>query len=317
MIIIVGGTGFLGRHFRDLLSAKGEKSVTVTRNLAEAQQYAAPGEQFVAAEEFRGKLAENMISTTSAVVYLAASSTPSAFAETPWLEISQTVAPISEFMLRFAAINPNAKLIYISSGGAIYGNSEAGAAREDQQLVPISAYGLGKQMVEQALQFGGRAYGLKYNILRVSNPIGRHHRNGRQGVVPAAIRSLLAGTEFTMFGDGSVVRDYIDADDVAEAMWEAYRDTQFDCRIWNVGSGVGYSLLQILELVQTISDRKLRIQRLPVRKVDVKRIVLNCERISADLGWFPKRDIAQTIADMWTYQSQKPAGRKISEVDVV
>ncbi len=171
-------------------------------------------------------------------------------------------------------------------------------------MAPISSYGLGKQMVEQAVQFAGRAYGMRYNILRVSNPIGRHHRNASQGVVPAAIRSLLAGDEFPMFGNGSSVRDYIDADDVAEAIWDACRDTQFNDRIWNVGSGVGRSLAEILKLVEDAAERKLKVRQLPSRNVDVKSIVLNCQRVVADIGWLPRRDIAHTIADVWKAHSK-------------
>jgi UDP-glucose 4-epimerase len=121
--------------------------------------------------------------------------------------------------------------------------------------------------------------------------------------VPAAIRSLHAGTAFDMFGDGSTVRDYVDADDVADAIWLACRDTHFNDRIWNVGSGVGRSLSEILELVEGAAGRKLLIRRTPGRKIDVKRIVLNCERIAADIGWVPKRDITRTIDDVWKCQS--------------
>jgi UDP-glucose 4-epimerase len=313
MILIIGGSGFLGRHFRDLMSSKGEKSFTVTRNVARAEAYSVGGEQFVGAEDFDGKLAENIISEASAIVYLATSSTPATFADSPWLEIPQVVAPISDFMLKYASVNPTAKRIFVSSGGTIYGNPSAGTVDEDQPVAPISAYGLGKQMVEEAVQFAGRAYGLNYNILRVSNPIGRHHQNASQGVVSAAIRCLLAGTEFNMFGDGSSVRDYIDADDVAEAIWGACRDKQFNDRIWNIGSGIGHSLQEILELVHVVTERKLKVRRVPSRKIDVKRIVLNCERVAADIGWFPKRDIAHTIADMWKAQSRHTSRQESSK----
>ena len=305
MILTIGGSGFLGRHFRDLLSSMGEKRVIVTRNTARAREYCAHGEEFVGAEDFDGKLAEDIISDARAIVYLASSSTPATFADKPWLEIPQVVAPISEFMLKFASVNPSAKRIFISSGGTIYGNPCASTVDEGQPAAPISAYGLGKQMIEQAVQFVGRSYGVKYNILRVSNPIGRHHQNASQGVVPAAIRSLLTGTEFKMFGDGSSVRDYIDADDVAEAIWGACCDSRYNDRIWNVGSGAGHSLKEILNLLEAVAGRKLKIRQIPSRKIDVKGIVLNCGRVAADIGWFPKRDIAHTIAEMWEIQSKR------------
>ena len=299
MILVIGGSGFLGRHFRDLLSSAGEKSVIVTRSTARAREYSAHGEQFVDAEDFEGKFAEDIISDASVIVYLASSSTPATFADRPWLEIPQVVPPITEFMLKFASVNPNAKRIFISSGGTIYGNPCVDAVDEGQPIAPISAYGLGKQMVEQALQFMGRVYGVNYNILRVSNPVGRHHQNASQGVVSVAMRSLVANTEFTMFGDGSSVRDYIDADDVAEAIWGACRDKRFNDRIWNIGSGVGYSLREILNFVESCAGQKLRIRKIPNRNIDVKRIVLKCERVTADIGWFPRRNIAHTIEDMW------------------
>ena len=120
-----------------------------------------------------------------------------------------------------------------------------------------------------------------------------------QGVVSVAMRSLMAGTEFTMFGDGTSVRDYIDADDVAEAIWGACGDKRFEDRIWNIGSGVGHSLREILEFVEAAAGRKLTIRQLPSRNIDVKRIVLNCGRVAADIGWFPRRNIVHTIANMW------------------
>jgi UDP-glucose 4-epimerase len=303
MILVIGGSGFLGHHFRGLLRAMGEDAVIVTRDVARASEDAAPGERFISAAGYEGKLGEALVAEARAIVCLRSISSPATFADKPWLELSRVVAPVAESLIKFASINPSAKRIFLSTGGAIYGNPGPDGVDESQPLAPISSYGLGKQMVEQAVQFAGRFYGMSYNILRVSNPIGRHHHNESQGVVPAAIRSLHAGTAFDMFGDGSTVRDYVDADDVADAIWLACRDTHFNDRIWNVGSGVGRSLSEILELVEGAAGRKLLIRRTPGRKIDVKRIVLNCERIAADIGWVPKRDITRTIDDVWKCQS--------------
>lgn len=257
------------------------------------------GERFVSSEEFGGRYAEDIVSDASVIVYLATGSTPATFADRPWLEIPQVVAPVSEFMLRFASVNPTAKRIFVSSGGTIYGNPQVHPVDEDQPSMPISAYGMGKHMIEESVQFAGRTYGLNYNILRVSNPIGRHHQSAAQGVVSAAIRSLVTGTEFNMYGDGTSVRDYVDADDVAEAIWAACRDTCFNDRIWNVGSGVGHSLTDILELVEEVTGRKLRVKHIPSRKIDVQKVILNCSRVAADIGWVARRDIARTIEDIW------------------
>src|SRR5262249_45273477 len=123
MILIVGGSGFLGRHFRDVLSAKGQEAVIVTRDIVRAKEYWRPGEQFVGADWFEQE-PRRILSEASAVVYLATGSTPATFAERAWLEIPHVTAPICEFMLKSSSINPSAKRIFVSSGGTIYGNPQ-------------------------------------------------------------------------------------------------------------------------------------------------------------------------------------------------
>ena len=301
MLIIVGGNGFIGRHLRNLLLAKGEDSVIISREPARARQWSAPGEMFVSASDFNGELGCELIGKARALIYLATTSTPATFADNPWKEVTQNVEPAAELFLKFATKNPKTKRILISSGGTIYGNSPKNLIDEDQEAAPISAYGLGKLMIEQALEFAGRTYGVNYNILRISNAIGRHHQSTAQGVVPAAIRCLQAGNPFNLIGDGSIVRDFVDADDVAEAIWSACNDQHFNDKIWNVGSSKGISVLEILSLVEKISGKKLNISHSPRRNLDVTRIVLNCERIASDIGWRARRDISKTIEDLWTF----------------
>ena len=300
MFIIVGGNGFIGRHFRDLLRAKGEKSVIISREPTRAVQWSTPGETFVSASEFIGEIGSELIEQAEALIYLATSSTPATFANSPWKEVPQNVEPAAEFFLKFATKNSKAKRILLSSGGTIYGNSPKNLIDEDQEPAPISAYGLGKLMIEQALQFAGRSHGVNYNILRISNALGRHHQSKAQGVVAAAIRCLHEGSPFNLIGDGSIVRDFVDADDVAEAIWSACNDQHFNARIWNVGSGEGVSVLEILSLVESISGKKLNVLHSPKRNLDVARIVLDCKRIASDMGWKAQRDINKTIEELWT-----------------
>ena len=300
MLIIVGGSGFIGRHFRTLLAAKGEGSIIVSRDPELARLWSFPGEVFVDAGEFMGARGSELIARARALVYLATVSAPATFADAPWKEIHQNVEPAAEFFLKSATINPGAKRVLISSGGTIYGNTlQAGLVDEDQEAAPISAYGLGKLMIEKALQFAGRSYGVSYNILRLSNVIGGHHQSKSQGVISAAIRCLHEGEPFKLIGDGSIVRDFIDADDAADAIWHASNDLKFNDRIWNVGSGVGTSVLQALAIVESVSGQKLQVIRSPQRSLDVTRIVLDCRRIADDLGWKATHGISETIEKLW------------------
>ena len=304
MLIIVGGNGFIGRHLRTLLTAKGEKSVIVSRDPKLARLWSFPGEVFVSASDFNGDRGNEFIAQATALVYLSTVSTPVTFADAPWKEIQQNVDPAAKLFLKFATINCKAKRVLISSGGTIYGDtSQIGLVNEEQAAAPISAYGLGKLMIEKILQFAGRSYGVSYNILRLSNAIGIHHQNKSQGVIPAAIRCLHRGEPFNLIGDGSTVRDFIDADDVAEAIWQACNDHKFNDRIWNVGSGVGTSVLEALAIVERISGLKLQIMRSPQRSLDVKRIVLDCGRIKDELGWKATHGTAETLEKLWLCNS--------------
>src|SRR5262249_49932845 len=152
---------------------------------------------------------------------------------------------------------------------------------------------------EQALQFVARTAGVEYSILRVGNPVGRHQHGKDQGLVPFAIRAILSGEPFKIFGDGSNVRDYLNADDAALAILSACRDRAFPNRIWNVGSGEGMSITEVLNAVGKVAGSQVPVRCYPSRSVDVPAIVLDCRRIAAELGWRPMRPFDDTLAEVW------------------
>jgi len=298
MFIVIGGRGFLGRHFRDLLRLRGERALVVSRSVDPAASVP-DNEIHVDAATFLGPAGAEWMEQATALIHLATTSVPATFMADPWNEIPNNVAPAAEVLLRFASVNPSAKRVLISSGGTVYGNIDCERVDETRPTAPISAYGLGKVMIEEALRFAGRTHGTAHAILRVANPVGIHPRNPEQGIVPVAMASLRNGTPFRLFGDGSAVRDYVDADDIAEAILAAALDHRFPAATWNVGSGVGMSTHDVLAVIEEVSGRRLDILRLPGRPVDVRRIVLDCRRIAADIGWRPRHDLGATIAKLW------------------
>lgn len=299
MFIVVGGRGFLGRHLRDLL-ARRHIPVAVVSRRAGADDHRPPGgdEIHLDVATFLGPEGARLIDRADALVHLATTSVPATHGAEPWREIGENVAPASELLLRFADRNPAAKRVLISSGGTIYGSVGDDAVDETRTPAPISPYGLGKLMIEETLRFAGRTRGCAWAILRVANPIGRHHTNPEQGVVSVAVDALRAGRPFRLFGDGSAVRDYVDADDVAEAILAAGLDRAHPAATWNVGSGVGLSTLDVLATIERVAGRALHVERFPGRPVDVARIVLDCRRIAADLGWRARHDFDATVAKL-------------------
>lgn len=299
MLILLGGAGFIGRHLQLLLQAEAIPFVVVTRRLAATAPPPPPvwrtPPPAIDTETFAGPQGDLLIRQATGIVNMISLSVPGTFAHEPWREVPENVGPAAALFARCATLNPRARLVHISSGGTVYGRIPSGRATEDLPTEPISGYGMGKLMIEEALRFTGRTTGMPYAILRVSNPVGRFQTKTTQGIVPIAVRAACQGQPFRLFGDGSHVRDYLDADDLAEAILAACRDRRFHDRIWNVGSGTGRSILEVLALVEQVTGRTLRIARAPGRAVDVARIVLDCGRIRRDLGWTAHRGLDRAI----------------------
>jgi UDP-glucose 4-epimerase len=282
------------------LHDRGLTAAVVTRRVARAEEaYRGGTTQVIGAEAFAGVAGDRLLAEAEAVVYLASDSVPSTFAAEPWREIPVNVEPAARFFARCAATNPSAKLLLISSGGTVYGRTEGTPVPEDAPTRPISGYGLGKLLIEQALAFVGRTRGLAYNVLRVSNAVGRWQNNDTQGIVSIALRAARDRTLIDLYGGGAQVRDYVDADDVADAVLAACLDRHHADQIWNVGSGIGRSVAEMIRLVEEVTGRSVPIRHLPARPIDVAAVVLDCSRIRRDLNWVAGQPIEATIADVW------------------
>jgi UDP-glucose 4-epimerase len=177
----------------------------------------------------------------------------------------------------------------------VYGIQGTTPIPEDSSQWPISTYGVSKVAIERYLHLYHHLHGLDYRVARVSNPFGEHQfaRKG-QGVVAALIDCALSGKPFPMVGDGSVVRDYIYVGDVVEALHHmvAYTRTQ---RVFNIGSGLGHSLLDMIQLVESAADRRIDVNRLPARPIDVPINVLDITRAKNELRWSPKTSMIEAM----------------------
>lgn len=315
MILLIGGNGFIGRHLAALLHDRGLTAAVVTRRAARVEETCGGGTApVIDAEAFAGVTGDRLLADAEAVVYLASASVPSTFAAEPWREIPANVEPAARFFTRCAVINPSAKLVLISSGGTVYGRTAGAPVPEETPTRPISGYGLGKLMIEQALAFVGRTRGLAYNVLRVSNAVGRWQNDDTQGIVSIALRAAHDRTPIDLYGGGAQVRDYVDAADVAEAVLAACLDRRHVDRIWNVGSGIGRSVAEMIGLVEEVTGRPVPVRPLPGRPIDVAAIVLDCSRIRRDLDWVADRPIEATIADVWRsmgHDAQVRTARKV------
>jgi UDP-glucose 4-epimerase len=248
--------------------------------------------------DFASGLGDEAIANATAIVYLTWSSVAPTFAAEPWRELNENVTPAFELFLRAAKISRDVKIVFLSSGGTVYGDSSE-LKSESSPTKPISPYGLGKLLAEEALSFVGRTKGNPYAILRISNAVGRWQTSETQGIVGVALRAARDGVPVRLFGDGMQVRDFVDADDVAEAIVLACRDKEHRAVLWNVGSGQGVSIANLMTILPQIVGRPVQIERAAARSFDVPHVVLDCRKLEHDLGWAATTPLNDSISRLW------------------
>ena len=299
MIFVFGGTGFIGKNLVKSLLAKGYGVRVASRNPDTSfLNTHAPEAEVMTLEQFMAD-PDSALFGVQNVVYAASTSTPGANLATPWREARNTVETSMQ-MMSAVVHHSDAHLVYLSSGGTVYGERTDALIREDAPLNPISPYGLGKKMTEAAIDFMVRSQGLRVTVLRPSNPIGRWQMSLSQGVVGALMRAAKQDSLFPMIGDGEAVRDYFDVRDLVFAI-EATIDHPAKSlgRTWNVGSGKGTSVREMLSLVEEVSGKTIRTETLPARSTDVNRVVLDTTAIRTGLNWAPRYELHQSLSDIW------------------
>lgn len=173
------------------------------------------------------------------------------------------------------------KFIYFSSGGTIYGNNSNKKLIESDQREPISYYGLSKLIIEDNILVEHRRSNLKYLIIRPSNPYGMGQSiYGNQGLIAVAIGKIIANEPLIVWGDGSSIRDYIFIDDLVKNTFELIQ-MEIENEIINIGSGIGYSINDILSFIKNITKEKLIVKYDSSRLADVNNVVLDITKLKS------------------------------------
>jgi UDP-glucose 4-epimerase len=300
-MLIFGGTGFLGKHLCVMLHETGRVPAAVVSrdpDLAFLKAFAPSVGAVKLADFLSGSACPAWDGRN--IIYLAGSSTPGTFAATPWKEYSDNVAPAFEVFNRLQDRFPDARIVFVSSGGTVYGQGHDRPISETALLAPISPYGLGKVALESSLDFLGRTRGLGFEILRVSNPVGRWQTNPSQGVINVMARAIAGGQPITLFGDGGHVRDFLDADEAVSAIVGICDLPDATNSAWNIGSGVGTSIAEVVTFIEKHFHQSAVKQFLPARALDVAYSVLDCSKASSRLGWSAKVSVDQMVAALAT-----------------
>lgn len=198
------------------------------------------------------------------------------------------------------------KIIFVSSGGTVYGNPLQVPIPETHPTDPVCSYGITKLAVEKYLSLFYRLHNLDYTVLRLANPFGEGQRtHASQGAVAVFLGKALRGEPVEIWGDGSVVRDYVYIADVVDALMLCINKTAQE-HIFNIGSGQGYSLNNVLDTIEKIIGRSFERKYVLGRTFDVPVSILNIERARKSLGWSPQVDFESGLEKFASWMINQP-----------
>ncbi len=299
--LIIGGGGFLGSHLVDSLIEQGHEVTVFDRfiNGPERNLKHLEGKiPFLSGNFLDLEDISRATTDVDFVFNMVSFSTPASSLENPRLDLETNIMGMIN-LLNLCVEKKIKKIFFPSSGGTIYGNSNKSNSREDDPTNPICPYGISKLVIEKYLEYYHRLHNLDYLVFRISNPYGeRQSLNRDQGVIPIFMNLIKEKKSITVFGDGKNIRDYIYVKEVTELIAKTIiMDNK--SKIYNVGSGRGYSLNELIDNMKIICGYDFEINYQPERKSDVRRAVLDISRAQNELNFKPKISLQEGLSKIW------------------
>lgn len=300
---ILGGGGFIGTNLCRALNGQVAALRVFSRRLSFPD--AVSGVEWIAGDFEQIDKVQEAVAGCDTVFHLLTATTPASANLDMVGDLNANVAGTLRLLDACRAQGVR-RVVYVSSGGTIYGIPEHVPTPESAATSPITAYGVTKLAVEKYLHLYHHLYGLEYRVLRVANPFGPYQTAVKnQGVIAAFMRQALRGEPIDVWGDGSVVRDYIYIDDVISAMLAAATH-EGPSRVFNVGRGEGRSLAEIVEAIEAVSGLVIPALYGAARPIDVPRSILDITLARQELGWQPQHDFLSGMQLTWDWIRSLP-----------
>jgi UDP-glucose 4-epimerase len=300
--LILGGGGFIGSHLADALLDNGYEVVVFDKlNFSRKNLNHILGKIKINEGDFNNEIdLKNALKGIDIAFHLVSSTLPANSNENPIYDVETNLISSLRF-LNEAIENKISKVIFISSGGTVYGIPERLPIKEYHPRKPICSYGIIKKTIEDYLYMFQKLYGLDYYVFRLSNPYGeRQNPFVSQGVIPVFLKKILKNEQIEIWGDGTVERDYIYIKDAVDAIIKVLNINPKD-RIFNLGSGKGHTLKEILEIIENVSGKKAKVVYKEKRNIDVPVNVLDNKLISETLNWKLETEIEIGIERTYEY----------------
>ncbi len=207
------------------------------------------------------------------------------------------------YILELMKQNNCRKIVYISSGGSIYGINGKSINKETDDCNPINEYGWLKLTIEKFIKLNHHHTGLNYLIIRPSNVYGiGQNPNSKLGLIAVNVAKTIKGEALEVWGNGEIVRDYLHIDDLSRAIFSLVEKQQWN-EVFNVGSGKGHTINQVLKTILETSHSNISINYTEARKVDVAKNILDISKIKNRIGWLPEINLKDGISQYFLWLS--------------
>jgi UDP-glucose 4-epimerase len=289
-VLVIGGTGFIGSHLVDALAKTNHNVFVIGRHQSKYEN----GNVRYIYEDYNDSASLNEILKSIDIVYhLVSTTVPTTANSNPKFDIESNLVNTVIFLEKLEFLNIK-KIIYISSGGTVYGNAKNQPINENYPLNPSGSYGIVKLAIENYVKYFSFKFNIPFLIIRPSNPYGpRQNYSGEQGVISSFLFNLINNNDLNVWGDGSNIRDYIYISDLIDFIIESSLSKK--AGVYNVGFGKGFSVIDIINEIKKITKSKPSIIFGKPKNMDIDKVVLDISRASKTFNWKPKVSLSEGL----------------------
>ncbi|USN96591.1 MAG: NAD-dependent epimerase/dehydratase family protein [Candidatus Nomurabacteria bacterium] len=295
--LVLGANGLIGSYIVDSLVDAGHEVRAFDRFGADKENY----KESDNVSQFTGDFLNSndlkiALEGMDYVFHFISTTTPITAENDPTIDIETNIR-MSVELFQLCVEKGIKRIIYPSTGGAIYGLSptSTGVHSEDDPTLPVSPYAIGKLTIENYLRYFYTKYGLDYITFRISNPYGnRQSHQSKQGVIPIFLDRISNNQPITVYGDGSMIRDYIYVKDVADMIVNAF-DKQHKRNTYNIGYGNGASVNEIIDCIEEVTGIKPNIKHETKPVTFIDKVVLDTSRYMSEFHMEPSTSLRDGI----------------------
>jgi UDP-glucose 4-epimerase len=300
--LVTGGNGFIGSHLVDQL-VKRDWNVIVLDLNERRYDSLPPQVHFIKGDLNQDYLVREAVTGIDVVFHLTWTTIHEVANQDPAGDVTANLIPTIH-LLEACRNSGVRRVIFTSSGGTVYGSAQAWPISETHPQNPVNSYGVTKLATEKYLYMFRHLYGVDYAIFRPSVPYGpRQNPLARQGAVAVFLYRVSHDLPVTIWGNGSVSRDYFYVSDLVEALIAGAENDLREQRIFNIGGEEEVSLIELLGRIEEVVGKRARIEYAPARRFDAPRIVLDTHLAREELGWNPRVSLTDGLVRTWAWMS--------------